>query len=38
LRLGTLIRMVKEAGHDAQAILAANVPPFSAVDDEGGEQ
>ena len=38
LRLGTLIRMVNEAGHDAQAILAEAEPQFSVVADEGGEQ
>jgi hypothetical protein len=38
LRLATLIYMVQEAGHDVQAILAAHVPPFVAVDDDGGEQ
>jgi hypothetical protein len=38
LRLGTLIHIVKEAGHDAQAILAEAEPQFSVVADEGGEQ
>ena len=37
LRLGTLIYMVQQAGHDVQAILAEAEPQFSVVADEGGE-
>ena len=38
LRLGTLIYMVQQAGHDAQAILAEARAAVQCVDDEGGEQ
>ena len=38
LRLGTLIYLVQQAGHDAQAILAEAEPQFSVVADDGGEQ
>ena len=38
LRLGTLIYLVQQAGHDAQAILAEAEPQFSVVADEGGDQ